>query len=59
MVSSWLCAASGRGLVNRIQAIQRQLADTKTTDATRVSLQSELSQASKLLDYSKKYVPMN
>jgi hypothetical protein len=46
-------------LVNRMQSIQRQLADTRASDATRSALQSELSQASKLLDYSKKYVPMH
>lgn len=48
-----------RGLTNRIDAIQRQLGDTRTSDTARASLQSELSQASKLLDYSKKYVPTN
>lgn len=48
-----------QGLVNRIQAIQRQLGDSRTSDAARVTLQSELSQASRLLDYSKKCVPIN
>jgi ribosomal protein S15P/S13E len=47
------------GLVNRIQAIQRRLADTRIDDATRTALQSELSQASRLLDYSKRYLPMH
>jgi len=47
-----------QGLVNRIQTLQRQMADSRIDDATRASIQAELSQASRLLDYSKKYVPM-
>jgi uncharacterized protein YukE len=48
-----------QGLVNRIQAIQRRLADTRIDETARGALQSELSHASRLLDYSKKYLPMH
>jgi hypothetical protein len=46
-----------RGLVNRINQIQRQLGDSRISDADRSALRSELSEASKLLDRSEQFVP--
>jgi putative RNase toxin 28 of polymorphic toxin system len=46
-----------RGLVKRIQQIQQQLGDSRISDAYRVELQSELSEASRLLDHSEQFVP--
>lgn len=48
-----------RGLVNRIGQIKRQLSDSRISDADRAGLNDELSQASKLLDYSEQFVPRN
>lgn len=48
-----------RGLVNRIGQIKRQLGDSRISDADRSTLNDELSQASKLLDYSEQFVPRN
>ncbi|MFE7312676.1 putative T7SS-secreted protein [Streptomyces sp. NPDC057555] len=45
------------GLVNRIERIKRQLNDSRISDGEKQSLQSELSEASKLLDHSEGYVP--
>ncbi|PKW14301.1 putative T7SS-secreted protein [Saccharopolyspora spinosa] len=46
-----------RGLVNRIEQINRQLGDSRTTPEQRAGLESELSEASRLLDHSEGYVP--
>jgi hypothetical protein len=46
-----------RGLVNRIGQLKRLLGDSRTTDADRAAYQSELSEASRLLDHSEQYVP--
>lgn len=46
-----------RGLVNRINQLKRQLGDSRITDADRSALGSELSEASRLLDYSEQFVP--
>jgi hypothetical protein len=48
-----------RGLVNRISQLKRQLGDSRISDADRSSINSELSEASKLLDYSEQFVPRN
>jgi hypothetical protein len=48
-----------RGLVNRINQIQRQLGDSRISDADRAALQSELSEASRLLDHSEQFVLRN
>jgi len=45
------------GLVKRIQQLQRQLGDTRTAPADRPALEAELSEASRLLDYSELFVP--
>jgi hypothetical protein len=45
------------GLVNRITQLQRQIGDTRISDTDRAALQSELSEASRLLDYSEQFVP--
>ena len=45
------------GLVKRIQQLQRQLGDTRTAGADRPALEAELSEASRLLDYSERFVP--
>ncbi|MFB8282605.1 polymorphic toxin type 28 domain-containing protein [Nocardia colli] len=47
------------GLVNRIGQIQRSLADSRTSAAERQELERELSEASRLLDYSEQFVPRN
>lgn len=46
-----------RGLVNRINQIQRQLSDSRISSADRTTLESELSEASRLLDRSEQFVP--
>jgi hypothetical protein len=46
-----------RGLVNRIGQLKRQLGDTRISAADKSALQSELSEASRLLDYSEQFVP--
>jgi hypothetical protein len=48
-----------RGLVNRIEQLKRQIADSRISDAERADLQSELSEASRLLDHSEGFVPRN
>ena len=48
-----------RGLVNRIGQLKRQLGDSRISDVDRSALNDELSQASKLLDYSEQFVPRN
>lgn len=45
------------GLLNRIERIKRQLDDTRISAEEKQNLQSELSEASKLLDHSEQYVP--
>lgn len=46
-----------RGLANRIEQLKRQLQDSRLTDDERVAAQAELTEASRLLDHSKGYVP--
>ncbi|MGH3874908.1 MAG: polymorphic toxin type 28 domain-containing protein [Pseudonocardiaceae bacterium] len=46
-----------RGLLNRIEDIKRRLGDTRIPDEARAVLESELSRASRLLDYSETYLP--
>jgi hypothetical protein len=46
-----------RGLVNRIEAIKRQLGHPGLSDAERTALQQELGEASRLLDHSRGFVP--
>lgn len=46
-----------RGLANRIEQLKRQLQDTRLSDADRATAQDELTEASKLLDRTKGYVP--
>ena len=46
-----------RGLVNRIGQINRMLGDATLSEADRAALQTELSEASKLLDMTKGFVP--
>ncbi|MGX1776472.1 polymorphic toxin type 28 domain-containing protein [Nocardia brasiliensis] len=45
------------GLVNRIGQIQRKLGDSRTSGTERQELERELSEASRLLDYSEQFVP--
>ncbi|MEU4430045.1 polymorphic toxin type 28 domain-containing protein [Nocardia rhamnosiphila] len=45
------------GLVKRIDQIKRQLGDSRTNPADRAELERELSEASRLLDYSEEFVP--
>lgn len=45
------------GLVNRITKLQRQLGDSRLAPEDRPALESELSEASRLLDYSEQWVP--
>jgi hypothetical protein len=44
------------GLRNRIDQLKRQLGDTRISDSQRAAAQSELSEASRLLDHSEKYL---
>ena len=46
-----------RGLVNRIEQLKRMLGDTRLSEGARADAQSELSEASRLLDYSRNFVP--
>jgi hypothetical protein len=46
-----------RGLVRRINQLKRLLGDSRVSDADRAAYQSELSEASKLLDHSEQFVP--
>lgn len=46
-----------RGLANRIDQLKRLLADSRVSDEVRGAAQSELSEASRLLDYSRQFVP--
>jgi Bacterial toxin 28 len=46
-----------RALVKRITQLQRQLGDTRTTDDQRPALETELSEASRLLDHTEQFVP--
>ncbi|HEX6683019.1 MAG TPA: polymorphic toxin type 28 domain-containing protein [Candidatus Limnocylindrales bacterium] len=46
-----------RGLNNRIDQLKRQMGDTRLSDAERAAVQDELTEASKLLDHSKGYLP--
>jgi hypothetical protein len=48
-----------RGLVRRIDQLKRLLGDSRVSDADRAGYQSELSEASKLLDHSEQFVPRN
>ncbi|EPH07262.1 hypothetical protein HMPREF1531_00320 [Propionibacterium sp. oral taxon 192 str. F0372] len=45
------------GLRNRIEVLKRRIGDTRLTEAQRNEAQAELSEASRLLDHSKGYVP--
>jgi hypothetical protein len=45
------------GLVKRIEQLKRQLGDTRISDSQRTAAQSELSEASRLLDHSEQYLP--
>jgi hypothetical protein len=46
-----------RRLVKRIDQLQRQLGDSRTAAGDRPALEAELSEASRLLDHSEKFVP--
>jgi hypothetical protein len=46
-----------RGLVRRIDQLKRLLGDSRSSAEDRAAYQSELSEASKLLDYSEQFVP--
>ncbi len=46
-----------RGLANRIEQLKRMLADSRISEEARGAAQSELSEASRLLDYSREFVP--
>jgi Bacterial toxin 28 len=46
-----------RGLVNRINQIRRQLDDSRLAESDRAALESELAEASRLLDHSEGFVP--
>jgi uncharacterized protein YukE len=46
-----------RGLVNRIGQLKRLLGDSRTGEPDRAAYESELSEASRLLDHSEQYVP--
>lgn len=48
---------SQRGLINRIEQLKRMLGDSRLSEAQQAAAQSELSEASRLLEYSKRYVP--
>lgn len=47
------------GLANHVTKLQRQIGDTRISPESRAALQAELSEASRLLDYSEQYVPRN
>lgn len=46
-----------RGLINRIDQLKRMLSDSRVSDDARSAAQAELSEASRLLDYSRQFVP--
>ena len=46
-----------RGLINRIDQLKRMLSDSRVSDEARSAAQAELSEASRLLDYSRQFVP--
>ena len=46
-----------RGLVNRIEQLKRTLGDSRLSEGAKADAQSELSEASRLLDYSRNFVP--
>ena len=46
-----------RGLVRRIEQLKRLLGDSRSSAADRTAYEIELSEASKLLDYSEQFVP--
>lgn len=46
-----------RGLLNRIDQLKRVLGDSRLSDEARSAAQTELSEASRLLDYSRQFVP--
>jgi len=46
-----------RGLVRRIGQLKNLLGDSRVPEADRAVYQSELSEASRLLDHSEQYVP--
>ena len=43
-----------RGLVNRIEQLKRMLGDSRLSEGAKADAQSELSEASRLLDYSRR-----
>jgi hypothetical protein len=45
------------GLVNRIKQLKRRLKDSRTTEIDKPALEAELSEASRLLDHSERFVP--
>jgi hypothetical protein len=45
------------GLVNQINRLKRQLSDSRLSPGDRPALESELSEASRLLDYTEQWVP--
>ena len=45
------------GLVNRIEKLKRQLTDSRTAASDKPALVAELSDASRLLDHSERFVP--
>jgi hypothetical protein len=50
-------ADAQRGLLNRIERIQRLLSDSTLSPQERAILTQELSEASKMLDYTEKFLP--
>ena len=44
-------------LVNRIKVLKRVLGDTRATDSEKAAARAELSEASRLLDWSRQFVP--
>lgn len=46
-----------RGLANRIEQLKRLVGDSRISDAERAAAQSELTEASRLLDHTKGYLP--
>jgi hypothetical protein len=45
------------GLVNRIGQLKRLLRDSRVSASDKAQFQAELSEASRLLDYSEQFVP--
>jgi hypothetical protein len=48
-----------RGLVKRIGQLKRLLGDSRVSAGDRADYESELSEASRLLDHSEQFVPRN